>query len=44
MNGYPPSKDYWCEYGMRWERVKNKYELRYSDQERIALNQLAETC
>lgn len=40
----PPQKSYWCEYGKRWERVKDKYGLRYSDQERIALNSLAETC
>ena len=40
----PSLKDYWCEYGKRWERVKNKYGLRYSDQERITLNQLVETC
>ena len=23
----PPQKNYWCEYGQRWERVKNKYGL-----------------
>ena len=40
----PPREDYWCEYGKRWGRVKDKYGLRYSDQERIALNQLVETC
>lgn len=40
----PPNKDYLCEYGKRWEYVKDKYRLRYSSQERIALNQLAETC
>lgn len=40
----PPLKSYWCEYGKRWERVKDKYRLWYSQQERIVLNQLAETC
>ena len=40
----PPQKSYWCEYGKRWERIKDKYGLRYSDQERITLNLLAETC
>lgn len=40
----PPNKGYWCDYGKRWQRVKDKYRLRYSDQERIALNRLAETC
>ena len=40
----PPLKSYWCEYGERWERIKDKYRLWYSKQERMTLNQLAETC
>ena len=40
----PPNKSFWCKYGERWERVKDKYGLLYSSQERIALNRLAETC
>lgn len=40
----PPLKSYWCEYGKRWQRIKDKYRLWYSQQERIVLNQLAETC
>lgn len=40
----PPLKSYWCEYGKRWEHVKDKYRLWYSKQERITLNQLTETC
>lgn len=40
----PPLKSYWCEYGKRWERIKDKYRLWYSKQERFTLNQLAETC
>jgi len=40
----PPLKTYWCEYGKRWERIKDKYRLWYSSQERITLHQLAETC
>lgn len=40
----PPMQAYWREYGKLWERVKNKYGLRYSYEERITLNQLAETC
>jgi len=40
----PPQKSYWCDYGKRWPRVKDKYGLRYSGQERIALDSLAETC
>ncbi len=40
----PPLKSYWCEYGKRWEHIKDKYRLWYSQQERITLNQLAKTC
>ena len=40
----PPLKDYWCEYGKRWEKIKVKYGLRYSSDERLALNALAESC
>lgn len=40
----PPNKAFWCEYGKRWEHIKEKYRLRYSQRERIILNQLAETC
>jgi len=40
----PPMESYWCKYGKRWERVKDKYGLRYSNEERITLSQLAETC
>lgn len=40
----PPLKTYWCEYGKRWERIKDKYKLWYSKQERITLSQLADTC
>ena len=40
----PPNEEYWCEYGKRWEHVKYKYELRYSQQERIVLDQIANTC
>lgn len=35
---------FWDEYKKRWERIKDKYKLWYSKQERITLNQLAETC
>lgn len=40
----PPRKDYWCEYGKRWQRIKEKYRLWYSAQERKTLGSLAETC
>jgi CRISPR/Cas system Type II protein with McrA/HNH and RuvC-like nuclease domain len=40
----PPLEDYWCEYRERWERIKEKYRLRYSHHERTVLKQLADTC
>lgn len=40
----PPLKSYWCEYGKRWKKIKDKYQLWYSQQERNTLNQLAKTC
>lgn len=40
----PPRKDYWCEYGKRWMRIKEKYQLWYSAQKRKTLGSLAETC
>ncbi len=40
----PPLEAFWCEYGNLWEKVKDKYGLRYSNDERLTLNQLAETC
>ena len=40
----PPRKDYWCEYGKRWEHIKEKYRLWFSSRERETLDSLAETC
>lgn len=40
----PPRKDYWCEYGKRWEGIKDKYQLWSSSQERKTLELLVETC
>jgi len=40
----PPMKSFWCEYGKHWERIKDKYGLRFSSEERLALNKLAKTC
>lgn len=40
----PPNENFWCEYGERWTRAKDKYGLSYTEQERIALDQLPETC
>lgn len=40
----PPRKDYWCEYGKRWQRIKEKYQLWSSAREQETLGMLAETC
>ena len=40
----PPRKDYWCEYGRRWQRIKEKYRLWFDELERKTLDLLAETC
>ena len=40
----PPDKTFWCEYGRRWQRVKDKYRLLFSAAERYVLKQLADTC
>ena len=40
----PPLTSYWCEYGKRWERIKNKYRLWSSKPERMTLNRLAKRC
>jgi len=40
----PPRKDYWCEYGRRWQRIKEKYQLWYSELELKTLELLTETC
>lgn len=40
----PPNRAFWCEYGRRWQRVKDKYRLLFSAAERYVLKQLADTC
>jgi len=40
----PPRKEYWCEYGRRWTRIKEKYRLWFSSREQETLGMLAETC
>ncbi|MDV6347643.1 DUF1524 domain-containing protein [Nitrosomonas sp. Is35] len=40
----PPRRDYWCEYGKRWNRIKEKYRLWYAALEVKTLRLLAETC
>ncbi len=40
----PPLKSYWCEYGKRWQQIKNKYRLRYTRDESATLTVLIQTC
>jgi hypothetical protein len=40
----PPRKEYWCDYGRRWQRIKEKYRLWFSSRERETLGVLVETC
>ncbi|SEN65009.1 HNH endonuclease family protein [Nitrosomonas marina] len=40
----PPDRSFWCEYGRRWQHVKDKYRLIYSREERNALKRLAADC
>jgi len=40
----PPRKAYWCEYGKKWVKVKTKYDLRMSMDERMALVEMKKEC
>ncbi len=40
----PPNKEFWCQYGNRWQRIKDKYRLFYSKRETMVLKQLAKNC
>ena len=40
----PPREEYWCEYVDRWQRVKGKYGLFYSNTEREAIFSIANKC
>lgn len=40
----PPRQAYWCEYGIRWKHIKQKYRLLSTKQEQAVLNSLAKTC
>jgi len=40
----PPNKSYWCSYRKKWQHIKTKYGLRYSDAERLTLSELATQC
>jgi len=36
----PPRRAYWCEYGQKWKRIKQKYGLTISEAERTKLDSL----
>ena len=40
----PENMGYWCEYGRRWQALKQHYELMITPPEQDALNKLAATC
>lgn len=40
----PDNKDFWCEYGRRWQALKQRYELMITPPEQQALEALAKTC
>ncbi len=40
----PPDRSYWCEYGRRWQTVKQRYALMVTPPELAALNGLMQTC
>ena len=40
----PPNKRFWCEYGKRWQHIKDKYRLFYSNPEQNMLKRLAASC
>lgn len=40
----PDNRDYWCEYGQRWRRIKQAYDLQMTARGRQALERLGESC
>ena len=40
----PPDRSYWCEYGRRWQTVKQRYALMVTPPEQTAVNGLMQTC
>ena len=40
----PPEEASYCEYARQWEAVKEKYQLRIAESERLALDAMLETC
>ena len=40
----PPNQAFWCEYGRRWQALKQRYALMITPPEQEALERLAATC
>jgi len=40
----PDNRDYWCEYGQRWARIKREYDLDSTRPDRQALKRLRQSC
>ncbi|BBH65165.1 hypothetical protein ACTI_18500 [Actinoplanes sp. OR16] len=40
----PPARDNWCEYATDWVTVKSYWELTVTEKEKVALDDMLETC
>lgn len=40
----PPNQEYWCEYAMNWERIKRRWDLTMTDEERKAVEDMKRRC
>lgn len=40
----PPNRGYWCEYGQRWQDIKQRYALMVTDEEKAAVDELLGHC
>jgi hypothetical protein len=40
----PPNEEEWCDYAQRWIQIKVKYDLSADEQEKVALEEMLDTC
>ncbi|WP_119067904.1 HNH endonuclease family protein [Rubrobacter indicoceani] len=40
----PPDRSAWCDYAIRWTRVKSEYQLSVNPDEKASLEEMLETC
>lgn len=40
----PQNRDYWCQYGQHWQRIKQRYRLLITPPEQQAIDKLLATC